>query len=461
MTRRVVGAAVGMLAIAVAVVLVLAPASIRAQTGSGAGDELYFQQAAFRIPFNVPPGAQVHVAKLFVSRDQGTNWKWVKDAKPEEREFTYISNDGDGSYWFAVQTITPSGSAIPPTIQGNNGGQVLRVVVDSRPPTVDLTVMHGPDGTARADWKIYDEHLKLESLFLQYRIPPGNQWYPVTIQNKLATGFQTWSAGSQPIEVQMTAQDRAGNIGKDAKTTAPQGSALPTGSGSQPDRRYGVQPDSEIRYVNTSKIRLRYNLADVGKSGVSRVEVWRKPIPGAWDATPMYAEPVNLDQKELKPIVVELGQDDGLYGLTLLAKSGVDVSLPPPAGNDPPQMTVRVIRTQPKVVIDDVLVGKGPNLGRVQIKWQATQKDNLMSKQCITISVSDGVGQWKRIHDGKLDNIGQYVWVVPSDFPPPKVSFKVEAEDWAHNVGTDVRDGVVLDLAAPRTTGIQVEPHTP
>src|SRR5262249_12385579 len=158
-----------------------------------------------------------------------------------------VSNDGDGSYWFAVQTITPSGSAIPPTIQGNNGGQVLRVVVDSRPPTVDLTVMHGPDGTARAAWKIYDEHLKLERPVLQYRIPSGNQWYPVTIQNKLATGFQTWAAGSQAIEVQMTAQDRAGNIGKDAKTTAPQGSGPAPGSGSQPDRRTYGQPDSEIR----------------------------------------------------------------------------------------------------------------------------------------------------------------------------------------------------------------------
>src|SRR5438105_9881534 len=68
------------------------------------GDEVFFQAAAFRIPFNVPQGAQVYRAKLFVSRDQGASWKVVSDAAPEAREFTYVSNEGDGSYWFAVQT---------------------------------------------------------------------------------------------------------------------------------------------------------------------------------------------------------------------------------------------------------------------------------------------------------------------------------------------------------------------
>jgi hypothetical protein len=97
-------------------------------------DTLYFTSAAFRIPFTVPPGAPEYQAKLYLSRDQGLSWKCIAAAKSKEREFTYISKDGDGSYWFAVQTITPEGIAIPPEIVGNNNDQVLRIIVRSKVP---------------------------------------------------------------------------------------------------------------------------------------------------------------------------------------------------------------------------------------------------------------------------------------------------------------------------------------
>jgi hypothetical protein len=443
-----------------ACVLALLPSLGRAQGSGALGDEVHFQAAAFKIPFSVPQGAQVYKAKLFVSRDQGTSWNWVADASPEAREFVYTSKDGgDGSYWFAVQTITPNGGAIPPVIQGNNNGQVLRVIVDSRPPIVDLKLMHGPDGTAKADWTIIDEHLRPETISLQYRIPPGNQWYLVNVQNKVAKGDQTWPAGVQPIEVQLTVQDRAGNIGKATATSSPQGTVpLTPGSGSPfPGRPIYSQPETDIRYVNTSRIRLRYNVVEKGKSGISTVEVWRKTIPGTWDTTPLTSKTFNADQTGPEPLDIDLGNVDGLYGLTLVAKSGVNVSLPPPTGNDPPQMTVRVIRTQPEVTINDVLVGKGPTAGRVTITWQAKQKDDLMSRQCITISYAGRDGKWVPLHSGKLDNIGQYTWVVPPNYDDYRISFKVEAEDWAHNVGSAVRENVSLDLTAPRLSPTHIE----
>ena len=182
-------------------------------------------------------------------------------------------------------------------------------------------------------------------------------------------------------------------------------------------------------------------------------------IPGSWDAVPITTAKVNADQKDPEPLVVDLGREDGLYGLTLIAKSGVDFGLPAPTGNDAPQMTVRLIRTPPKVTVSDVQVGRGPNAGRVNITWQASQKDNLMGRQCITISVLGRDGRWQPVHTGKLDNVGQYIWVLPTQYDP-KLSFKVEAEDWAHNVGSATKDDVILDLSTPRVIphSIEVQP---
>jgi hypothetical protein len=456
--RGALGAIAGLVAVTAALLVTAQGSVVQAQGTGFAGDELFFQAAAFRIPFSVPTGAQVYQAKLFVSRDQGTSWKFVSDAKPEAREFTYVSNDGDGSYWFAVQTITPTGGAIPQTIQGNNNGQVLRVVVDSRPPTVDLKLMHGQDGTARVDWTLYDEHLRPETMALQYRIPPGNQWYLVNIQNKLANGYQTWPAGVQPIEVQMTVQDRAGNIGKGSGVSSPPGVPLTPGSGSPTPGKPAYGSDTDIKYVNTQRIRLRYNVVEQGKSGIAQVEVWRKSIPGSWDAEPIFRKSFSSDQRGPEPLDIDLGQSDGLYGLTVTGRSGVDVTVPPPAGNDAPQMIVRVLRTPPTVAISNVEVGRGASTGRVTINWQASQKENLMSRQCISIYYAQPGGTWRLINNNKLDNIGQYVWTIPQEYTDPRISFKVEAEDWAHNVGSATRENVVLDLVAPSIKLTDVAP---
>jgi hypothetical protein len=455
-----------------AVVLVLALTGLPAwaQTPVTPSDELFFQQAAFRIPFTVPPEARVYQAKLFLSLNKGDSWEFVAAAKPNDREFTYTSNKGDGSYWFAVQTITPEGGAIPPEVRGTNNNQVLRVVVDSRPPTVQLSLMHGQDGSARADWEVYDEHLRIETLTLEYRIPPGNQWYPVSNIRRDAKGSQTWPAGNQPIEIRMSVQDRAGNIGRGTASTTNSGSGAPSGSGSTPPggaypppQKSFQQPDPDIKYVKSQKITLRYDVSDVGKSGIKAVEVWRKTVPGGWGRVPYQTETIDNNQKPLVPITIDLGEQEGLFGFTLIAKSGVDVGLPAPTGNDAAQLNIRVDRTPPVVKIQDIAVGKGVNAGRVTITWDARDKDNLMGKQCITIyNAAAAAGPWTPIHSGKLDNIGQYVWPVSPD-PDPKLFFKVEAEDWAGNVGSDVSKEAIIEQNTPRVQiqGFEVVPAKP
>jgi hypothetical protein len=412
--------------------------------------ETFFPTPAFRIPFSVPPGARVYLAKLYVSRDQGKTWQYVSQVRPEAKEFTYTSNDGEGSYWFAVQTITPEGTAIPPDIRGNNDGQVIRVVVDSRPPTVEVTLMHGQDGTARVDWKTFDEYLAPETLNLEYRIPPGNQWYPVYGLRKEATGSHTWSAGTQPIEVRISVQDRAGNVGRGTSSGATPGGVPSTGGVAPSTSRPSFQPaNPDVRYVNSKQIRVKFDVSEVGKSGVGSVEVWRKSIPGGWDKQPVQTVQVP-NQKSLEPITITLDDKDGLYGYTLIAKSGVELGLPPPIGDDPPHFLIRVDRTPPSVKIHDVIVGTGVNAGRVTISWEARDTDNLMGKNCITISMAaNPAGPWTPVHSGKLDNIGQYIWPVHPE-AEPKLYFKVEAEDWAGNIGSAISSLTIIEQNKPR-----------
>jgi hypothetical protein len=73
-----------------------------------------------------------------------------------------------------------------------------------------------------------------------------------------------------------------------------------------------------------------------------------------------------------------------------------------------------------------------------------------MGKTCITISIgASPQGPWQPIHNGELDNIGQYIWPVHAE-AEPKYYFKVEARDWAGNVGEAVSNAVVIELNIPK-----------
>src|SRR5437588_4249281 len=65
--RGAVSTMLTLIAVSAAIALGAMPSAVWAQ--GVVGDEVFFQAAAFRIPFNVPQGAQVYRAKLFVSRD--------------------------------------------------------------------------------------------------------------------------------------------------------------------------------------------------------------------------------------------------------------------------------------------------------------------------------------------------------------------------------------------------------
>src|SRR5262249_57156757 len=74
---------------------------------------------------------------------------------------------------------------------------------------------------------------------------------------------------------------------------------------------------------------------------------------------------------------------EGLYGLTLVAKSGVGLSVRPPQLGDRPQIWIEVDLTKPGVQLQDVIVGEGPDKGKLIITSTALDKN--FSQQPLTL----------------------------------------------------------------------------
>src|SRR5262249_12438893 len=153
---------------------------------------------------------------------------------------------------------------------------------------------------------------------------------------------------------------------------------------------------------------LNYSLADVGKSDVATVEVWRTTDTRKWDK-------VN-EEPPRKPSTVTIKvPTEGRYGFSLIARSGVGLGEAPPAPGALPQGWVQVDMTPPNVRLDRVEVGRGPDTGKMLIRWTAF--DPFMASNPITLAYRGNADQpWTPIAT-KLANTGEYIWTMPAELP--------------------------------------------
>ena len=156
---------------------------------------------------------------------------------------------------------------------------------------------------------------------------------------------------------------------------------------------------------------------------------------------------------------------EGLYGFTLLARSGVGLGERPPQIGDRPQVWVEVDLTKPVVQLQNILVGQGADKGKLFLHWKAYDK-NLGSTPILLSYAEKQEGPWLPICERKLPNTGKYVWVMPQGNPPQGVPYqfhvRVEAVDLAGNVGAAVTQNLVrVDLLLPKATIINVEAGQP
>ena len=414
---------------------------------------IFFQHRQFKIPFkNDQKNIKVTQVRLFVSSDQGRTWQFTANAAPEEQFFRF-STPTDGYFWFAVQTVDAQGKLHPPT--NDEFKSNLRVVVDTVPPTVRVQQMQPRNGEVGVSWTIRDENLDLalpDSMRVEYRLAGGANWIPLSVAPGASQVY--WNPQTNaPVEVRVLARDRAGNIGEDRTNVSfagGGGAVNPFAPFQAPVTPPDAAKDLERKFVNSKQISLGYDLKDVGPSGVSAIELWYTLYNGrAWNKLTEY--PIDLknggEANQPKKLTFEVN-DEGIYGITLVAKSGVGLGERSPQPGDRPQFWIEVDLTKPIVTILDIKVGNGIDKGKLTIQWNARDKN--LGPTPIRLSYGEQKdGPWNTSAD-RLTNSGSHVWRMPDQLPY-QFFVRVEALDLAGNIGdATTLERVKVDLSLPK-----------
>src|SRR5262245_20557720 len=433
---------------AVAVLTVPAGPELWAQAPGGDG-VYYSKQLNFRIPFDTDPNdRRIREVQLYASEDQARSWHLIASAKPGEHYFSVTARK-DGWYWFTVRTVDAEGRGYPPNI--DQAQARLKVCVDGTAPVVTLRPSQNPAAALSVDWEVRDDNIDLDSLHLEYRLPGTNEWTALGVQ-KAATGTRAWNpATNAALEVRLQVRDLAGNSNEAVTTVSPSGK--PTVGGSANEGGGGKAPDpgagGGVRVVGSKRISIDYEVSEVGKSGLSVVELWYTRNDGRnWTK---YDERTNPQP----PYSFEVSEE-GLYGSTLVARNNAGGGEQPPKAGDPPQVWVEADLTRPLVRLVGVEVGKGTDLGNLTILWSASDKN--LARGPITLSYAEQpAGPWQTIGANE-ENTGRYVWRMPESVPF-KIYVHVEAKDAAENVGTsEPSKPIVVDMAQPKVKVRNVTP---
>jgi hypothetical protein len=196
--------------------------------------------------------------------------------------------------------------------------------------------------------------------------------------------------------------------------------------------------------VNHRLVLLSYEFKDVGPSGVSGVEVYFTRDGKGW-------RKFEGTQNE-NPVWVEL--EEGIYGIYLLARTGLGGGREAPTEGDQPQIWIQVDLTKPTVFLSGVHVTNGSHT--VEINW--TARDDNFGRKPITLSYAESAsGPWMPIAAG-IENTGAYTWQVPAS-TPSSIYVRVEATDLAGNVDSSTTPSPVkIDLSQPSVTNVQLKP---
>lgn len=187
--------------------------------GSAPGDPIATRQNVFAIPFQVSPARtpaeSPRGVQLYVSTDQGANWRLERQVEPGIRRFPFRAPH-DGEFWFQVRTIDAQGRVIPEGQQPPG----LKVVVDTVSPSIDLTAVEDKPGEVALQWRCTDPWLETNTQKIESQTLASTPWTPVAVneadvdrapqsQNGRAR-FQV-PPGANEVTVRLEISDRAGN----------------------------------------------------------------------------------------------------------------------------------------------------------------------------------------------------------------------------------------------------------
>jgi hypothetical protein len=207
-------------------------------------------------------------------------------------------------------------------------------------------------------------------------------------------------------------------------------------------------PNVRPKMVGSRTFALEYDLEQVGRSGISTIELWGTRDGGrTWSC---YA----LDDDNRSPLIVTV-DDEGLYGFRIVAQSA-DVVAAPPTSGEPPELWVAVDLQRPIAELTSIEQGIGNMDDHLILRWRAD--DNNLEPRPISLFYSSRpAGPWSAIATS-LANTGQYEWRVERHVPA-RFYVRLEARDTAGNLAAfQTRD--VVEFMAP-TTNVRLRSAEP
>ena len=338
------------------------------------------RQTAFSVPFQVEraqnPAQEPVEVQLYLSTDQARTWQLYSKVRPDQKSFLFRCA-GDGQYWLMVRTVDKLGALHP----SGDRAPILRVVVDTIPPNLQLRATRGSDGQITAQWEIQDANLKPESLIIQYRVAPTQPWQAVAVDQQnlryagpVLTGEVTWwpNATAGSIQVRAEVIDAAGNpavshaqVPLDAVVSPPPRTTLASASADAQNHAFrqadaapliagqaGPPPAAPVAgpapyTVRSLRFELDYDAAAAGPLGPARAEVWCTADGGShWSLW-------TVSQTNRAPVRVQV-PGPGTYGFRLVFRNAAGQGDSPPQQGDRPECSIQVDPNPPTGRIRDV-----------------------------------------------------------------------------------------------------------
>ena len=214
------------------------------------------------------------------------------------------------------------------------------------------------------------------------------------------------------------------------RAATPPASEPSTGNGASGIDLDQLERRAPVRFSDSPRFSLEYELEAVGSRGVETVELWGSLDAGAtwkrWGTDPDRTSPFDIETA-----------GEGAYGFRSVVLGANGLISPSPLAGDTPDIVVVVDTTDPRVRLTGARYGEGDQVGSLVITYECT--DSHLLQRPITLSFSDQPdGPWTTIAAG-LRNRGEYVWPADPELPR-EIFLRIDATDRAGNVGTYILD---------------------
>ena len=182
-------------------------------------------------------------------------------------------------------------------------------------------------------------------------------------------------------------------------------------------------PPMPPKLVGSRTFALEYDLDDIGRWGVTNVELWGTRDGGlTWHS---YAR----DDDQRSPLVATV-DEEGLYGFRIVVETAGVVAQPPVSG-ERPELWVAVDLRRPAIELTEIERGQGNLADHLILRWRAAD-DNLEPRPISLFYSSRPAGPWSAVATN-LEDTGEYAWRVERHVPA-RFYLRAEARDTAGNL---------------------------